>query len=201
MEFDSADLAAMASNGTLLNVILHEMGHVLGLGTLGCLMGLRSGASYLGANALNAYRQVGGTGSSVPLETTGGWGTAFAHWLEAVFDNELMTGFVERPGVSMPLSIVTIGSLQDLGYNVDYGAADPYRLPGRLMADPGSGEAQGASSAVSEAVPPASGDAPGVDEALEWQLTAIETQGTQAWSRTSTTTFSSIPSAMPGRRR
>ncbi len=42
-----------------------------------------------------------------------------------------MTGFVESPGVSMPLSIVTIGSLQDMGYNVDYGAADPYRLPGR----------------------------------------------------------------------
>ena len=87
----------MASNGTLLNVILHEMGHVLGLGTLWSLMGLRSGASYLGANALNAYQQVGGTGSSVPLETTGGSGTAFAHWSEAVFDNELMTGFVERP--------------------------------------------------------------------------------------------------------
>ena len=34
----------------------------------------------------------------------------------------------------MPLSIVTIGSLQDMGYNVDYAAADAYRLPGHLVA-------------------------------------------------------------------
>ena len=32
MTFDSADLATMAANGTLFSVILHEMGHVLGLG-------------------------------------------------------------------------------------------------------------------------------------------------------------------------
>ena len=38
--------------------------------------------------------------------------------------NELMTGYVEK-GVS-PLSRITIGSLQDLGYAVDYSAADSY---------------------------------------------------------------------------
>ena len=134
MTFNSADVATMANNGTLFSVILHEMGHVLGIGTLWNTLGLRSGSQYIGANAVNAYHQVGGSGSSVPLETTGGSGTALVHWSEAVFDNELMTGFAENPGVSMPLSIVTIGSLQDMGYKVDYAAADPYRLPGHLVA-------------------------------------------------------------------
>ena len=34
MEFDTADLAQMQSEGTLLAVIEHEIGHVLGIGTL-----------------------------------------------------------------------------------------------------------------------------------------------------------------------
>jgi hypothetical protein len=149
MTFDSADVAAMANNGTLFSVILHEMGHVLGIGSLWNSFGLRSGSSYLGTNANNAYHLLGGTGF-VPLETTGGSGTAFVHWSEAAFDNELMTGFAEAPGVPMPLSIVTIGGMQDLGYKVDYSAADPYGLPGHLMADPQS------SGLVADASQPAS---------------------------------------------
>ena len=35
MEFDSADLAALEASGQFENVILHEMGHVLGCGTCG----------------------------------------------------------------------------------------------------------------------------------------------------------------------
>ena len=34
MQFDSADLASLEAQGQLVNVILHEMGHVLGLGTI-----------------------------------------------------------------------------------------------------------------------------------------------------------------------
>jgi len=34
MEFDTADLARMEMDGTLENVIVHEMGHVLGVGSL-----------------------------------------------------------------------------------------------------------------------------------------------------------------------
>ena len=34
MEFDSADVVTMESNGTFDDVVLHEMGHVLGIGTL-----------------------------------------------------------------------------------------------------------------------------------------------------------------------
>ena len=34
MTFDTADLQAMEANGTLVDVITHEMGHVLGIGTI-----------------------------------------------------------------------------------------------------------------------------------------------------------------------
>jgi hypothetical protein len=108
------------------------MGHVLGLGTLWSSFGLRSGSSYIGGGAVNAYHQLGGSGSTVPLETTGGSGTALVHWSEAVFGNELMTGFISS--TPNPLSIMTIGSLQDLGYRVNYAAADPYTIPGHLEA-------------------------------------------------------------------
>ena len=131
MRFNSSDITAMVNNGTFLSVVMHEMGHVLGLGTLWDTFGLRSGSSYTGANANARYRELGGSGF-VPLETTGGSGTAFAHWSEARFDRELMTGFSET-GPPMPLSTITIGGLQDLGYAVDYSQADPYSLGG-LMA-------------------------------------------------------------------
>src|SRR5262249_12426176 len=40
MQFDTADLAAMQANGTLVDVITHEMGHVLGIGTIWTQKGL-----------------------------------------------------------------------------------------------------------------------------------------------------------------
>jgi subtilase family serine protease len=129
MRFDAADMAAMAANGTLLSVIIHEMGHVLGLGTLWSSFGLRSGSQYIGGGAVNAYHQLGGSGF-IPLETTGGSGTALVHWSDATFGSELMTGFISsNPN---PLSIMSVGSLQDLGYRVNYAAADAYSIPGRL---------------------------------------------------------------------
>ena len=65
----------------------------------------------------------------VPVENRGGRGTADAHWRDAVFGTELMTGFVGRTG--NPLSLMTIASLADLGYQVDRNAAEPYSLPER----------------------------------------------------------------------
>ena len=34
MSFDTADLASMEADGTLVDVITHEMGHVIGIGTI-----------------------------------------------------------------------------------------------------------------------------------------------------------------------
>jgi len=142
MQFDTADVARMVSEGTFTNVILHEMGHVIGIGTLWASFGFVTGFGtadprYVGSRALAEYQTLVGSGStptSVPVENAGGAGSRDAHWRESVFDNELMTSIAERPGVVMPISRLTVASLEDLGYRVNYGAADPYRLPAPLTA-------------------------------------------------------------------
>ncbi len=63
----------------------------------------------------------------VPVANRGRAGTFGGHWRESVFGNELMTGFLDG-GVN-PLSRMTIASLEDLGYSVNYDAADPFELP------------------------------------------------------------------------
>jgi subtilisin-like proprotein convertase family protein len=139
MEFDTADLSAMEADGSLVNVITHEMGHVLGLGSIWDELGLRQGAgsvnpTFTGASAMREFAALaggaGGTARAVPLDNVGGPGTRDVHWREAVFGNELMTGFL-NDGVN-PLSRVTIACFEDMGYEVDYGAADPYALPSQL---------------------------------------------------------------------
>jgi hypothetical protein len=54
----------------------------------------------VGANALREYRTLFGEprATGVPLETTGGQRTANSHWSESFLVNELMAGFIERPG-------------------------------------------------------------------------------------------------------
>jgi hypothetical protein len=51
-------------------------------------------------------------------------GSTCIHWDEVCFDNEIMTSVLDDG--ANPLSRVTIGSLEDLGYTVDYSAADSY---------------------------------------------------------------------------
>lgn len=122
MEFDTADLASLEANGQLLAVILHEMGHVLGIGTIWSYKGLLSGAGtsnprYTGANATAAYNRLyNNSETSIPVENSGGAGTRDSHWRESIFTNELMTGYLNLTNV---LSEMTIASLADLGYLVD----------------------------------------------------------------------------------
>ena len=52
-----------------------------------------------------------------------------SHWKEATYDNELMTGYLEGGGRTMPLSLITARALQDLGYVVDVSKADAYSVP------------------------------------------------------------------------
>lgn len=129
MEFDTADLERLAASGRLGQVILHEMGHVLGIGANWALEGLvddpLTNPSYNGAAGMAAWHELGGTGR-VPLETTGGSGTAIGHWRESTFDTELMTGYSDP---AEALSRLTVAALVDRGYGVDLGAADPYALP------------------------------------------------------------------------
>ena len=133
MSFDSADLATLEDEGTLDDVIAHEMGHVLGIGTLWVRKGLLSGSGsadpvFRGRGAVAEYAALTGAAESgVPVENTGGPGTREGHWRESVFGNELMSGFIAAVG--NPLSRVTVASLADLGYQVDLDAAEEYALP------------------------------------------------------------------------
>ncbi|MDM0105402.1 leishmanolysin-related zinc metalloendopeptidase [Variovorax sp. J22R24] len=133
MSFDTADLAAMQADGTLVDVITHEMGHVIGIGTVWELKKLLAGATttnprFTGTAAKKEYGALKGAGpTAVPVENTGGPGTMNSHWRETVFRNELMSGFIAAP--NNPLSRVTVASLQDLGYVVDLAAAEAYALP------------------------------------------------------------------------
>jgi len=118
------------------------MAHVLGYGTIWTLRGLLADPSlsggldphFTGSRAIAEFNAAGGTtyvgGLKVPVEDTGGEGTADAHWRESVFGNELMTGFVD-PGAN-PLSRVSIASMADLGYSVNLLGADPYVLGASL---------------------------------------------------------------------
>jgi hypothetical protein len=140
MQFDSADAAALEAAGQFDEVVLHEMGHVLGFGTSWGSLLVGAGGSnpgFVGSVAAGAWQAIGGTGP-VPVENTGGIGTADGHWRESVFGTELMTGYLGAGAA--PLSTVTIGSLADLGYQVDLQAADAFGLAG-LHAAAAAGDA------------------------------------------------------------
>ncbi|MEX2152288.1 MAG: leishmanolysin-related zinc metalloendopeptidase [Gemmatimonadaceae bacterium] len=135
MEFDSADLDRLASGGSLQEVITHEMLHVVGFGTLWNNRALLTGSGtsdprFTGMQARQGCAAAGSPvtcANSVPVEGTGGSGTANAHWRESTFVNELMTGFIDAG--TNPLSAITIASLADLGFTVNMAAADTYAVP------------------------------------------------------------------------
>ena len=134
MTFDTADLANMETSGILYDVILHEMGHVLGFGTLWGLNDVYATGSgqYTGTSALAAYRSEfdQSIATSVPVELGGGTGTKNAHWnevdggssLTGIKDQqgrdmtyELMTGWLNAPTF---MSQTTLYSFEDIGFTV-----------------------------------------------------------------------------------
>lgn len=133
MQFDDADVTRLEDEGSFGDVILHEMAHVLGFGTLWIANDLinATGTNDPRFNGPAAAREFAtlapDDGPFVPIANTGGAGTREGHWRELVFGNELLTGFLS--GVDRPLSRMSVASFEDLGYEVDYTAADPFALP------------------------------------------------------------------------
>ena len=144
MAFDSADTGWLLGDGLWDDVVLHEMLHVMGVGTIWEPLGLVSdsanGLVFTGENALAQYladysdadlldhgwTDANGNGSitddvtGVPIQ--GG------HLRESVFGEALMTPYLDttdsagNPLTELPLTNVTIASLADLGYSIDEGA-------------------------------------------------------------------------------
>ena len=144
IEMDAADIGQLDTRD-LEEVIVHEIGHVLGIGLVWQRLGLlRNPASdtsapdthFAGPLAIAAFDEAGGTsygGAKVPVENLAGQGSRNSHWREGVLALELMTPR-QHLGVAEPLSAITIQSLADLGYEVDATLAEPYRLPSADMA-------------------------------------------------------------------
>lgn len=153
MLFDSADIQNYINTGRFESIVLHEMNHVVGFGTIWFDKNLLQNSAwtvdgssqtgstnprYTGAAGVSNCLAAGGNATActlsvgVAVEATGGYGTADGHWRESVFDAEMMTGFVEATGISMPWSAMSIGQFQDLGYAVNLLAADSYTVPSLL---------------------------------------------------------------------
>jgi hypothetical protein len=141
MIFDIEDINLLVKGGSFADVVTHEMGHVLGIGTLWGPEGKNLfdkacpsnvGVGFSGAKSIIEFGVLQNSFNKTlpPIETEFGRGTACGHWDEGFFANELMTGFAEAPGVNMPLTALTVASLKDLGYDVDYSqASNNYSLP------------------------------------------------------------------------
>lgn len=140
MQFDVADLNNLEASGALSAVILHEMAHVLGIGSLwqrlGLVVNLSLPASpgadthFTGARAIVAFDAAGGVaytgGEKVPVENELGPGSGDVHFRESVLINELMTPILNFG--QNPLSAISAESLGDMGYVVDSSQASPYTL-------------------------------------------------------------------------
>ncbi len=141
MQFDSADVSMMITSNQFYPVVLHEMAHVLGFGTLWdpAYNNLYTDGTgqYAAPNALAAWKLEFNRPSDtyVPVELGGGSGTADAHWNEGNgggdtgivslsngldLSRELMTGWASS---TFFVSKATIGAFADLGYTVDYSQA------------------------------------------------------------------------------
>ena len=125
MKFDIVDVNAMGLQA-FSYVVLHEMAHSLGFGSIWSRLGLVSNGLYTGENALDEFLAMGGSGSGIPVEQDGGSGTAGSHWDEETFGNELLTGYLD--GGQNYFTAMSAASFADLGYVItsDYAAiVDP----------------------------------------------------------------------------
>ena len=136
MTFDIADVMAMGMD-MFAEVVLHEMAHSLGVGSIWSRLGLVTDGLFTGANAVAEYEELlGGVDvAGIPVEQDGGAGTAGSHWDDDLFGNELMTGYIDYG--NNPFSEMSAASFADLGYVLaaNYGGVtEAYALPENTFA-------------------------------------------------------------------
>ncbi len=137
---DEDDVADLEEDDLLEAFVTHEMAHALGFvpGLWDRHRRLRDpslpddpGADthFDGPLAIAAFDAAGGAGyalAKVPVESGAQAGVSDSHWRASVFGDELMTP--RLTGDSQPLSLITLESLYDLGYEVDLAEADSFNL-------------------------------------------------------------------------
>ena len=118
--------------------ILHELAHSLGfLPTLWDQLGLlddtvATNPRFTGTNATREYQTIFVTAeTSVPLYEQGqpNDGSYAAHWRDSLFGDEIMVSAADPSAPAGPLSAITVGAFEDIGYEVDYSRADPFTPP------------------------------------------------------------------------
>ena len=137
MVFDAADIDQLVEHRSFERTVLHEMGHVLGFGTVWQAKGLlrnRRTPRRRGSTPTSSANGPSRASTKPAARSTPGrrfpssiWEAPHphTHWRESVFGPELLTGIFDT-GVPNPLSEVTIAALEDVGYlGISYEAADP----------------------------------------------------------------------------
>lgn len=148
MRFDIADISNLVSSNVFDDVILHEMGHVMGFGTLWTDNGVyvTGSGEFTGTTATSFWQSEFGQTGNPNVELGGGSGTRNGHWNEVdggagvtgVRDSlgrdmryELMTGWLNSDSQGTPfISNMTLGSFVDIGYRANFQAVPE---PGSLL--------------------------------------------------------------------
>ncbi len=120
-------LPGLRDLGVLDEIAVHELGHVLGFGTVGQFFNNVTGSDtvdprFTGPRALAEYSLLGRS-RGIPVMTVDG--VMQPHWESVFFGPEIMATGAEGSSVSR----LTIAAMADLGYSVDLGVADPYAPP------------------------------------------------------------------------
>lgn len=145
IQIDLQDIdALLGDRASFKDTVVHEIGHVLGLGTLFARAGLvRTDGKrrdwYIGTQGCRAYAELLRPGSQqgveIPLQAEPGGTTRAHHFDEAALPQEIMSTALDQPhtgrgglastamGLINVVSTVSAGALKDLGYVVDMSRA------------------------------------------------------------------------------
>lgn len=110
---DPNNIATAIKAGYFPSLLLHEFGHALGVGTTGPCPSMNKKSF---ANI--EYQKISKCTTNIPTQQPG-----CQHFDEPCLQTELMTPIVDP---NAPLSRMTVGWANDLGYQVNYTAADPF---------------------------------------------------------------------------
>jgi hypothetical protein len=109
---------------SMVNIIEHEIGHVLGIGT-SKKWGSANNSTVLDKVIFpKTYDFYTSWEKGIPNKNGVPLGSNGYHFSEEVFDTELMTPYSEKKGVDLPLSGLTLNALIDIGWDIDLSKAD-----------------------------------------------------------------------------